>query len=97
MDHLARCHSMPRPAARVVFTAVALHAVAIGCAHDAKSSRPSEPTRSVGQQESASISGEAWRNFSAQLRADGERILEGDFPSAPEARAEGAKQRTGLS
>lgn len=97
MDHLVRCHSMARHAARVVFTAVALHAVAIGCAHDAKSSQPPEPTSAVGQQESTSISGAAWRNFSMQLRADGERILEGDFPSAPEARAEGYRHLARLT
>lgn len=64
-------------------------ALAAGCADDAKPPAPTEPAAAARAATPTSISGDAWLRFSEQLRTDGQRILESDFPTSPEARAEG--------
>lgn len=97
MHYIVCLSSTPRHSAKAALTAVALLALAVGCAHDAKPPGHPEPATAGGSPAPASISGEAWLRFTEQLRADGQRILESDFPSAPDARAEGYRHLARLT
>jgi hypothetical protein len=97
MAHPARSSLRPQYSAKLALAALTLLGFALGCAHDAKPRDDSDPPAASGSAPPPSISGEAWQRFSEQLRADGERILESDFPSAPGARAEGYRHLARLT
>ena len=73
---------------RTPFVLLLLSGLSLGCTglHDDPLRTPSEPAAIA---EPDSVTGAAWADFTDQLKLAGNRILEDDFPMAPEDRAEG--------